>query len=165
MKQFIELERDLKSNEEFRELAMDIAQTIFTKSQENLIEPMPWGDKNNPQKRHPKPTKITDQSLILLSGVPPYWESGTVLAIRYDAIHSSWVEYGTPPHAVSEKGVQSIQQWVKRKLGKRGEKESRRFADRIAWKIRKYGMDPHPFVRPAVDATAQQFKMVKITME
>ena len=73
--------------------------------------------------------------------------------------------HNTPPHAVSEKGVQSIQQWVKRKLGKRGAKESRRFADRIAWKIRKYGMDPHPFVRPAVDATAQKFKMVKITME
>ena len=165
MKQLFEIGNDVKANDELREMAMNVAQTMFSKSQDNLVQDMPWGDKEHPQKRHPKPTTITDQSLILLSGVPPYWESKNRIAFRYDAIHSTWVEYGTPPHSVSEQGVQSIEAWVRRKLGKRNKKEARKFAERIAWKIRKYGMDPHPFVRPAAEETSKKYKMFKINVE
>ena len=160
MKDIIELKKNIKGNEELRTLAMDISQFIFAKSQENLVEPMPWGDEDYPakSKAHQKPSKITDTSLLLLSGVPPYWEDSKTIVFRYDAPHAVSVEYGSPPHAVSGKRFVG---WVNRKLKKKG-KAGLRIAYAIATNIRKNGMDPHPFIRPSLDEAVRHFKFIQI---
>lgn len=63
--------------------------------------------------------------------------------VVYRAAHSAWIEYGTPPHPVSEKGREEITAWAKRK-------GIREYAQAIIWKIRKKGTEPKPFLRPAV---------------
>ena len=156
MKELIELEKDIKENPELKIMAMDIAQFMFTKSQENLVEPMPWGDKDFPSGR--KPSRISDTSLLLLSGVPPYWEDSKKIVFRYDAPHASYVEFGTPPHAV---GASRLVGWVNRKLKKKG-KAGLRAAYAIATNIRKNGMDPHPFLRPSIDSAVRHFKLIQI---
>lgn len=159
MKNFIELEKGLKNNEDIRALGMEIAQFIFARSQENLVQPMPWGDKSYASNR--KPSRISDQSQLLQSGVPPYWEDDLTIVFRYDAPHAPYVEYGTPPHPV---GANRLLGWVNRKLNIKG-KRAERVAWAIATKIKQEGMDPHPFIRPAVEDARRQFKMVQIRAE
>ena len=77
--------------EEFKKWAEQIMQFIFTKSQENLVTPMPWGDKNFSSTR--KPTAISDTGFLLRSGVPPFWE-GNKIKIKYTAPWSEDVEFG-----------------------------------------------------------------------
>ena len=158
MKDITEL-KDIKGNEELRTIAMDIAQFIFAKSQENLVEPMPWGDKDFPSGR--KPSRISDTSLLLLSGVPPYWEDSKKLVFRYDAPHASFIEYGTPPHPV---GASRLVGWVNRKLKKKG-KAGLSIAYAIANKIKKEGMDPHPYIRPAIDTATRRYNLNIIRVE
>lgn len=71
------------------------------------------------------------------------WECGC------DAPHSVWVEYGTDPHRISEKGQRSIHTWCKRKLRLKGE-ELERVYQAVLWKIRKQGTTAHPWFRPAM---------------
>jgi hypothetical protein len=159
MKNITELDKDIKSNEDLKNLAMDIMQYIFSRSQENLVEPMPWGDEDYPSGR--SPTAISDTAVLLLSGVPPYWEDNKRIVFRYDAPHAVWVEYGTPPHAVSGK---RLIDWSNRKLRLKG-KVARSAAYAVANKIKKEGIPPHPYIRPAVDDGERHFNLVFIKGE
>lgn len=159
MKSIIELEKKTRGNKDLQELGMEIAQYFFTKTQENLVEPMPWGDDTYSSRR--KATVISDQGLLLQSGVPPYWEDDKTIVFRYDASHAPHVEWGSPPHAVA---ASKLVGWAKRKLSLKG-KTAQNAAFAIATKIRKEGIDPHPFVRPAAKQTEKHFKFIRIKIE
>ena len=106
---------------------------------------MPWGD-NLKSGRGRKPTKITDTSALLLSGIPPTWKDN-ILSIEYTAPHTEDVEYGTPPKEVS---VNVLQKWAERKL-KVGPRVSWGFARNVSKKIAREGIPPHPWMRPAIN--------------
>lgn len=159
MKALVELEKGVRDNEQLKQIGMEIAQYLFSQSQQNLVEPVPWGDNEHPSDR--SPSVITNQGLLLQSGVPPYWQDENTIVFRYDAVHAPYVEWGTPPHPV---GAKRLVGWVNKKLGVNG-KQGLRAAYAIATKIRKEGMDPHPFVRPAAHKAEQKFGFVRISVE
>lgn len=151
--------RDFKELENIRnvpELAdkfMEIMDFMFTKSQENLVISMPWGDKDKPSQR--SPTVITDQSGILLSGVPPHWIDDNTIMFEYTAPHAMPTEFGSPPHPVL---AATIIKWVNRKLRLGGKKGiSAGYA--IANTIKKKGIPPHPFIRPSIEMTKTKFNL------
>ncbi len=157
MKDITELRIGVKGNEDLRKLGMEIAQFMFSKSQENLVRPMPWGDEHYSSER--RPSKISNTGDLLLSGVPPYWQDSQTIVFRYDAPHSKYVEWGTPPHPV---GAKRLVGWVNKKLNIQG-KKGLQVAYAIATKIRKEGMDPHPFIRPAAEQTIRKYGLVQIS--
>lgn len=84
--------------------------------------------------------------------------------IHWTVSYAKVIEYGCPPHPVSEEGVRNIEKWAQRKVRteyttKQGntrrrklkEDEARDMAEAIAWKIRLHGQEPNPWVRPAID--------------
>jgi hypothetical protein len=141
-----------------KNLLMEVAQFIFSQSQENLVKPMPWGDDKYPANK--RPTMISNEGILLQSGVAPYWKDGNTIEFRYDAPTSIYVEYGCGPHPVA---AYRLQDWVRKKLGIRG-KENLRVAFAISNKIRTEGMPPHPFIRPALLAGERKYKMVKLNV-
>ncbi len=159
MKQLAQLKTDVRGNKELRELAMNMMQDLYTQTQENLVSPMPWGDNEHMSDR--RPSVISDQSLILQSGIPPYWESDSRIVFRYDAPHSEYCEYGTDPHPVA---ASHLIGWVNRKLNIH-DKRALGIAYAIATNIRKEGMDPHPFIRPAIEQISREYKMFRIRVE
>lgn len=159
MRNFIEIDKSIQDNPEIRKFAMNLAQEFFTLTQENLVRPMPWGDENENSNR--QSTVITDQSLILISGVPPYWDSPNIIAFRYDASHSTDVEYGSEPKTVN---FSDINKWVERKLKIKG-KGAIRFSNNIVKKIKREGIPPHPFIRPAIEQIAKKHKLFRITVQ
>ena len=146
MKYLIDLGKGIKDSPELRKIAMDMAQFMFTKSQENLLKPMPWGDEK--YRSDKKDTTISNNGDILKSGVPPYWEGDNKIVFRYDTPISFYVEYGTPPHMPP---VEPIVEWAEKKLRK-GKKDAQSIGWAVAMTIKKEGMPPHPFVRPAIDS-------------
>lgn len=76
-------------------------------------------------------------------------------------IHNSAVEYGTGAHEVSIEGRESIKNWVIKKLRKSGS-EAEEIANRIIWSIHWNGTQPHPFLRPAVDAIKLKYPKVAV---
>jgi len=146
MKQIVELQRGIRESPELRSIAMDMVQFMFTKSQENLVIPMPWGDEIEPSNR--KPTAITDTSLLLISGIPPYWEGENTIVFEYSAPHAGAVEYGSDPQTVE---LKKLVGWVNRKLGKKGGL-GLYIARKVVDKIKKKGIPPHPYIRPAANA-------------
>lgn len=160
MKDISEFRMNVKDNEDIKTLAMDIMQFFFSKTQENLVRPMAWGDDEYPSNR--KPSVISDQGAggVLGSGVPPYWEDNKTIVFRYDAPHAKWIEWGTPPHPVAAKHLVG---WVNRRIGVRGKKATR-IAYAVATKIKKEGVDPHPFVRPAGVETRNYFGFIPLNI-
>lgn len=75
--------------------------------------------------------------------------------IVYPAPQSVWIEFGTDPHPVSEKGREKIAEWAVRKL-KLSKKEAERAAWLIARKIKRKGMTAQPFLRPAVSEVIER---------
>ncbi|HPD09306.1 MAG TPA: hypothetical protein PKZ73_05790 [Methanomassiliicoccales archaeon] len=84
--------------------------------------------------------------------------------VHWTVSYARVIEYGCPPHPVSEEGVRNIERWAQRKARieyttksgnqrkrKLKEDEARDMAEAIAWKIRLHGQEPNPWVRPAVD--------------
>lgn len=69
--------------------------------------------------------------------------------IIYPAVYADVTEFGRT--AGSFPPVDPIQKWVKRKLGVRNEKEARSAAFAIARTIEQRGMQPAPYLRPAID--------------
>ncbi len=105
----------------------DVADAVLQLSQENL-----------------EAHGTTDTGFLAGSGDV---ESPDKLAreVIYRAPYSLYVEFGTPPHPVSRRGVERLENWGKRKLGVEG------LGERIAWKIRRQGTEPQPFLRPAME--------------
>lgn len=156
MKDIEQLDRNLQGTE-LGEHLMEAAQFMFSQSQENLTRPMPWGDENYAAKRkaHNKPTTISDTGDLLQSGWPPEWKGNNRIEFGYDAPHAVPTEYGTPPHPVSGK---RLIDWASRKLGK-SQKEAKRIAYATAKIIKQEGMDPHPFIRPAIAAGVKRYNI------
>lgn len=152
MKEIIHLQKRVRDIPELRELGMEIAQFIFTTSQENLVKPMPWGDEERGSSK--RASTISSDGILLQSGIPPYWDGDNIIAFRYDAPHAIWVEYGTEPHPVA---AGHLIKWVEKKMQLRGQ-EATRVAYAIANKIKHEGMPPHPFIRPAIDAAERKYK-------
>lgn len=123
----------------------EVMQFLFTRSQENLVTPMPY-----PRTRRPKartPTTIFDSGFLMRSCTGPFWEGNTIKLV-YDAPYAVFVEYGTDPHPVSHKHFIT---WAMRKLRVKNRKKAISVAYAVAKTIQKYGTDPHPFLRPAIN--------------
>lgn len=58
--------------------------------------------------------------------------------------YAAFIEYGTDPHPVNREGIEALKKWARR----HGMPTDAAWA--IATKIREEGMDPHPFIRPAL---------------
>lgn len=141
-----------------RDKAMEIAHYIFTKSQENLTEPVAWGDDRHPSDR--ADTIISDTGDLLLSGTPPEWVDDNRIEFNYDCPYCLDIEYGSPPHFISSK---ILLPWVIRKLGIRNTKKAKVIAHNIANKIKRFGISPHPFIRPAISSGESKYNMQVIT--
>ena len=63
--------------------------------------------------------------------------------------------HNTPPHAMPH---DILVKWVIRKLGKNS-KEAIKIAWAIQQKIKKIGIEPHPFVRPAILAGSVKYSL------
>ena len=152
MKKIEDLEKKPMDAEEIKKIGLEIMQYIFSKAQENLNIPMPWGDENIGSTR--KPTTISDTGFLMRSGIPPYWD-GNKIKLHFTAPYSEDVEEGTPPHPMDPKKLIG---WVRRKLGIKEPKASQ-VAARIAWKISRFGVDAHPFIRPSLLSAEKHFKL------
>ena len=140
--------------ESVREWAMEIMQYIFTRSQENLVREMPWGDRKNPSFK--RPSRISDTGFLLRSGIPPYWNGADQqIELRYDAPYSMFVEFGVSPHPMSSK---YLIRWVNRKLGIKGKKAAG-VAFAISRKISIEGMDAHPFLRNSINDAISKYNL------
>lgn len=147
------LEKNPRQTKVVANIGMEIMNYCFSKTQENLTKPMPWGDEGKPSGK--TPTIISDRGGLLQSGTPPRWENNKRISFFYDSPLAVWVEYGTDPHPVAAKHLEG---WARRKLGLQG-KEAMRAAYAIANKIRKEGMAAHPFIRPAISQTEDKFNL------
>lgn len=117
------------------EFARDIADSIFTKSQENL------GDMG-----------IDDTGELRLSGT--IIETKKDVVVEYDAPHAQPINDGTLPHGVS---FEVLKPWIRRKLGIKNEKEVNRIAAAISFKIKRLGTKPQPFFDMAIESTLAEF--------
>ena len=140
------LKKDLE--DKMNEFVQEIADFIFTRSQENLVKPMKFESTTRPKPR--KPSIITDTGTLLKLGrieherLNPY--------IVYDVPYADFIEYGTPPHMPP---VAPLIKWARKKLKTRGNPEKIGWG--IAITIKKFGTDPHPFLRPAIEEAKQKY--------
>ncbi|MFH7835147.1 MAG: hypothetical protein QXL51_00950 [Candidatus Aenigmatarchaeota archaeon] len=80
-----------------------------------------------------------------------------VKSITWNVPYSEYVEYGTPPHWLPPEVIENdIARWAHRKLKVPSEK-SVEVARKIAYKIAHEGIEPKPFVRPAIDSAVLFF--------
>lgn len=108
----------------------DIADEIFTKSQENII-------KNG----------TSNEGFLLKSG--SVFRKGELhYQINYSAPYAQAIEFGSDPH---HPPVNAIERWVRLKLQIASVKRARQIAWAISKSISKRGTQPQPFLRPAVD--------------
>jgi hypothetical protein len=83
-----------------------------------------------------------------------FLSTGGVPRLYNDAPHAGIVESGARPHPVSEEGMDELRLWAMRKLGV-DEKEGKRIAEAIAWKLRTDGQEPTYFTRAEIPALLQ----------
>lgn len=146
--------KSIKDVPKLRDKAMEMAQFIFSRSQENLVTPVPWGDDSEPSNR--KNTIISDTSELFISGNPPEWTDDNRIEFGYDCPYSLDVEYGSPPHPVNTKVLIG---WVQRKLRVVNLKKATHIAYKISNRISKDGIPPHPFIRPALADGETRYNM------
>jgi hypothetical protein len=113
----------------------EIADFLFSKSQENIVE-----------------MEIIDEGTMLKSGYVN--RAFLEKEVGYSAPYSAHLEFGTDPHFPP---IEPIQAWAKRKLGLTDE-EAKKAAWAICKTIEKEGSEPRPFFRDAIEATKSKFK-------
>ncbi len=118
------------------DLAREIADNIFTNSQENLITE----------------GAIDTSNLFLSGGIK---EEADAITIFYDAPYASDIDEGTKPHFVSAKVLEG---WVRRKINPGSEKKVKSISFAIAKSIEKRGTVPQPFMTRAVAQAQSKFK-------
>lgn len=150
---FDDLKKAPKQIETVREWAQDIMNFIFERSQQNLADPMTWGDSRHPSER--RPTKIWDTGYLAGSALPPFWKDDNTITLNYEAPHAVDVEYGSEPKNIN---INVLQSWVRRKLGK-GEKASWAMAHNIQKKIAQEGIPPHPFIRNSIHSAIVKYNL------
>lgn len=137
----IKIKNNLKAELEAHSKQMldDLADFILTNASQNLI-------KNN----------SIDTGYLLNSGRIENI-SNTKKIILWDAPYAEYVEYGTSPHWLPPEVIENdIARWAHRKLKVPSEK-SVEVARKIAYKIAHEGIEPKPFVRPAIDSAVLFF--------
>lgn len=137
-------EFEIKFTSEDEAVIQEIAQFIFSRSQDNINKSMPWGDDTRSASR--KPTIISDTGMLMRSGKVPKKTGEMEWTIEYSSPYSEEVEWGCLPKKVSHA---KIKKWAERKL-RIPEKQSQVVASRIVKKIERVGIEPHPFIRPAI---------------
>ena len=120
-----------------KKVAREIADFIFTNSQENLVE-----------------MKAIDKSDLFLSGGIEEEKDGVV--IRYDAPHANAVNDGTDPHFINP---EELEGWVRRKINPGSEKKVKEIAFFVSRSIKKFGTKPRPFFDQAVALAKIKFKL------
>ena len=115
--------KDLK-----KEALNELADLYIQTSQDNIID-----------------MGISDTGELLRSDFKE--ETSDSLIVGFDAPYASYVNDGQRPHSINH---EVLKDWVRRKLGVKGD-EIDKVAKRIAWKIRKIGIDPKPFHDSAVE--------------
>ena len=116
-------------------LAREIADFIFTKSQENLVS-----------------SGAIDTSNLFLSGTVIDEADGTV--IHYDAVYATSLDEGTDPHFVNP---EELEGWVRRKINPGSDKKVKGIANAISKAIKKRGTVPNPFFSRAVAQAEEKF--------
>lgn len=134
-------EEDLK--EILNEKLNEIANFIFSKSQENLVRPNPKVSKHT----------ISDTGFLLRSGEINL-TNPNVKVIKYSAPYAEFVEWGSPPHYISP---YTLVGWVRRKL-RVGGKNVNRVCWAISRKIEREGIAPKPFLRTAIEEAKAYYK-------
>lgn len=119
-----------------KQIARQIADFIFTESQQNLVK-----------------LGAIDTGFLLKSGKIIDQPSGA--DIFYDAPYAWAVNFGTDPHGVNPKVLEG---WVRRKLGIKNEKQAKSVAFLIARKISQRGTEPQPFMDQAIETAKIKFK-------
>lgn len=114
----------------------EIADNIFANSQQNIVK-----------------KKIVDRGLLLQSGNVnrEFLDKEIVYPVPY----AKPIEYGRNPGSMPP--VNSLKGWVKRKFGITDETENNNIAWAIAMDIKKNGLMPRPFLRPAIEAAKIKF--------
>lgn len=108
----------------------EIASNIFANSQEQIVQ-----------------KGIIDEGTLLKSGnINREFLQKTII---YSAPYSDSIEFGRLPGTMPP--VDMIKAWVLRKGISTNEKEAQRIAWAICQDIKTYGLDPRPFLSPAVE--------------
>lgn len=95
-----------------------------------------------------------DNGELLKSSDGTMRTSENQVSFSFLAPYADFIEYGTDPHYPP---YTPIFQWCMRKLGL-SEKEANQRAHQIINKIGKYGTEPNPFVRNAIDIVVSKYK-------
>ena len=123
-----------------KELAREVADFIFTNSQENLIE-----------------LGAIDTSNLFISG--SIKEKENFILIHYDAPYAEAVNDGTDPHFVDAKELEG---WVRRKINPKGVKKVKSIAFAVSKSIAKRGTVPQPFMTKAIELAKSKFNIKEI---
>lgn len=112
----------------------EIADTIFTASQEKIVE-----------------NGSMNEGTLLKSGFVnrKFLEK----EVGYSAPYAAHVEFGTIPHMPP---VEPLKDWAEKRLGF-DSKKAQSVAWAIAKKIEKEGTDPKPFFRPAINKAVEKY--------
>lgn len=115
----------------------DVADFILANSQENIVN-----------------KGIVDEGTLLKSGniIRNYLNKQVVYSVPY----ADTIEYGRTPGSMPP--VQPIKGWIRRKLGVNDEKQINSIAWAIAMDIKKNGLQPRPYLQPAIDSARSRFK-------
>ncbi len=132
-----DFEKNPTDFQEVKDWAEEIMNFIFTRSQENLLI-----------------NKSVDTGFLMGSGKVPIWK-GNILTLEYDAPYALPVEYGQVAHSVSHKVLMG---WVRRKLKIKG-KKGINVSWAISQTIKKKGVTPRPFIRPAINEAIIKYKL------
>lgn len=116
----------------YREPMMDAATKGFQRSQEKAP---------------------VDRGNLIGSGVPPQERADGSIEWGYNAPYTMAIEHGTGPFTPP---LEPLKEWGRRVLGSES-------AGVAAWQsIRENGIQPHPFIRPGIEAMRQHLRNVGV---
>lgn len=127
----------------FDNISRDIAEEIYERSQDNI-------DKMD----------IVASGFLKKSGMISKVGDRTYV-VKYYAPYAVFVEYGTEPHRPP---IKPLIEWAMMKFGL-SEKDAKSVAYRVANKIAKYGTDPRPFLRNAMDSVLYDLKYGRLKVK
>lgn len=124
--------------EELDRMMDEFMDTVMRYSQERLIED----------------GKIDTGMLFKTANIERSFLSKTLV---FPASYADFVEYGRNPGTMPPPAA--LYNWVRRKLGIKGEKEIMNVAYAIAVAIKQRGIDPSPYLRPSIDRARAEYNV------
>lgn len=119
----------------------DFVDKVFAKSQQNLIDD----------------GKIDTGELLKSGNINRKFLEKTII---YTAPYADSIEFGRFPGTMPP--VEPLIDWVRRKLGVRNLKEARSTAWAVATAIKQRGLQPSPYLQPAITNTNAEFKIKQV---